>query len=109
MEFRRSCDASTSSGAGPLRDIAKEHGCVPSAVHKALVRHDIALRRPGLPGQGRAPLELDGAALRGRHARGESVSQIARDLGVARATFARDFHRNDSVYFINVSGTDRKG
>jgi DNA invertase Pin-like site-specific DNA recombinase len=38
------------------------------------------------PGTGRAPLELDAAELIERHAAGESISQIARDLKVSRAT-----------------------
>jgi hypothetical protein len=45
------------------------------------------VRWPGLPpGTGRAPLELDAAELIERHAAGESISQIARDLKVSRAT-----------------------
>ena len=56
----------------------------PLAVRKALVRHGIERRSPGLPpGTGRAPLKLDAADLIERRTRGESISSIA--LGSQRS------------------------
>jgi hypothetical protein len=63
---------------------------VPSPVRKALVRHGLEQRRAGNP-RGRAPLELElsDAELRARHAGGESISALAQELGVARATIRK--------------------
>jgi transposase-like protein len=77
-----------------LRSIAQELGCVPSAVRKALERHGLELRQPGNPG-GRRPgeLALSDAQLRRRRAAGASITQLARELGVARATVAKRLGR----------------